>query len=64
MITATPSDIGRRVIYRGPGLDIRIGVITHFDDSKAWVRFGSYRSEPVVMALMYLEWDEYDRNNT
>ena len=59
MITPTKADIGRRVLYTGnthPGGEIEEGVLTAFNDTCAFVRYGT-RLTPQGTNLSDLEWD-------
>lgn len=57
MISPTPSDIGRRVVYRGHGGEVEEGTITSIrHPDKTFVRYGRAGSTSALTKNEQLEW--------
>ena len=57
MIEPTPSDIGRRVIYRAQHGIIEYGVITSYNDKYIFVKF-NYTEHGIACSYADLEFDK------
>lgn len=55
-ISPTPDDIGRSVIYRGYAGEVERGLLTSFNESYAFVRYG-HGATSAATSFDQLDWD-------